>query len=111
MFYKSNESGYKQILDGIKIKTLVYGNKSLLSEFKLDKGSRLPLHAHSHEQTGYMIAGHIHLSIGGVIVDVKPGDSWCILGGTEHGAEILEDSKIIEVFSPVRDDYLPYHVD
>ena len=36
-----------------------------------------------------------------------PGDSWCIGGDVEHGAEILEDSVAVEVFSPVREDYLP----
>ncbi len=109
MFYKKNENGYKQILEGIQIKTLVYGDKSLLSEFHLEKGSRLPLHAHPQEQTGYMIAGHIRLSVGGEVFEVKPGDSWCIPGATKHGAEILEDSIIIEVFSPLREDYLSYY--
>jgi len=30
-----------------------------------------------------------------------------IPGGVEHGAEVLEDSVAVEVFSPVREDYLP----
>ena len=107
MFYKSNDDGYKQVLEGIKLKTLVYGDKSLLAEFRLKKGSRLPLHAHPQEQTGYLIVGQIRLSIGGEPFEVKPGDSWCIPGGIEHGAEILADSIAIEVFSPVREDYLP----
>ncbi len=36
-----------------------------------------------------------------------PGNSWSIPGDVEHGAEILEDSVVVEVFSPVREDYLP----
>ena len=39
--------------------------------------------------------------------EAKPGDSWCILAGVEHGAVILEDSVAIEGFSPVREDYPP----
>ena len=38
---------------------------------------------------------------------MEPGDSWCIPGHVEHRAEIIEDSVAIEVFSPVREDYLP----
>ncbi len=34
-------------------------------------------------------------------------DSWCLKGGVEHSAEVLEDSVAVEVFSPVRKDYLP----
>ena len=37
MFYKSGSSGYKQMLEGIKIKTLVFGEKTLLTEFRLEK--------------------------------------------------------------------------
>jgi len=38
---------------------------------------------------------------------VEPGDAWTIKGGIEHQAKILQDSVAIEVFSPVREDYLP----
>jgi hypothetical protein len=78
-----------------------------MAEFLLKKGSRLPQHSHPHEQTGYLVKGRIRLFIGSTKNDVVPGDSWCIPSGVEHGAEILEDSVAIEVFSPVREDYLP----
>jgi quercetin dioxygenase-like cupin family protein len=107
MFSKRNTSGYKQALAGIRMKTLVFGDKTLFTEFLLDKGSVLPKHEHPHEQTGYLISGRITLSIRGITFDAQPGDSWCIPGNVEHGAEILEDSVAIEVFSPVREDYLP----
>jgi quercetin dioxygenase-like cupin family protein len=38
---------------------------------------------------------------------VLPGASWSIPGGVEHGGEFIEDSIAVEVFSPVREDYLP----
>ena len=108
MFYKSNSDGYKQVLAGIKLKTLVYGDKTLLTEFHLEKDSQLPSHAHPQEQTGYLITGRIRLFIGDEIFEVEPGDSWCVPGNVEHRAEILADSVAIEVFSPVREDYLPH---
>ena len=37
---------------------------------------------------------------------VKPGDSWVFAGGESHGAEALEACVVIEMFSPMRDDYL-----
>ena len=110
MFYNSNHVGYKQTLPGIQIKTLVYGEKSLLTEFRMEQGSQLPPHAHPHEQTGYLIAGRIRLSIGDEIFEAEPGDSWSIPGGVTHRAEILVDSLAIEVFSPVREDYLPQNL-
>lgn len=107
MFYKVNESGYKQVLPGIRLKTLVYGEKTLFSEFRMEAKSSLPKHAHFHEQTGYLVKGRIRLTIGQQIFEVGPGDSWCIPSDTDHSAEVLEDSLAIEVFSPVREDYLP----
>jgi quercetin dioxygenase-like cupin family protein len=107
MFSQHNENGYAKPLPGILQKTLVYGGKTLMTEFILSKGSALPLHAHPYEQTGYLVKGNIRLNIGGKEFDVHPGDSWSIPVNNEHGAQILEDSVAVEVFSPVRKDYLP----
>ena len=107
MFERRSPNGYKQALEGIAQKTLVYGDKTLMAEFRLQKDRVLPLHAHPHEQIGYLVAGRIRLTIGDSVHDVMPGDSWCIPGDVQHRAEIIEDSVAIEVFSPVREDYLP----
>jgi quercetin dioxygenase-like cupin family protein len=107
MFVKQSGAGYRLALDGIEQKTLAYGDKTLMTEFLLRQGAVLPRHSHSHEQTGYLVKGRIRVSIGSNEHEARAGDSWCIPGGVEHGAIILEDSVAIEVFSPVRDDYLP----
>jgi quercetin dioxygenase-like cupin family protein len=107
MFQKHSENGYTSAVPGITQKTLTYGEKTLMAEFLLNKDSQLPRHSHPHEQTGYLVKGRIRLSISSETYDVMPGDSWCIPGGIEHGAEILEDAVAVEVFSPVREDYLP----
>ena len=107
MFYKSVEEGYKTTLEGIQLKALVYGENTMLCEFRLRGGSQLPSHGHPHEQTGYLVAGRLNMVIGDERFEVTPGDSWNIPGSVEHSAEILEDAVVIEVFYPVREDYLP----
>jgi quercetin dioxygenase-like cupin family protein len=107
MYQQSNENDYKYVLDKIQQKTLAYGDKSLMAEFRLEQGADLPRHSHPHEQTGYLVSGQIELTIGDETYRVKPGDSWCITGNVEHKAMALEDSVAIEVFSPVREDYIP----
>jgi len=106
MFGTYSNEGYRQTLDGIKQKTLVHGDKTLMVEFRLQPHTTLPLHSHPHEQTGYLVTGHMELTIGEAVYDVKPGDNWCIPGGTLHCAKRIEESVAIEVFSPVREDYL-----
>ena len=107
MFRKANPRGYQLVLPGIERKTLAYGMRTLLTEFRMRKGSTLPAHAHTQEQTGYLVRGSIRLTIGRRSVELLPGDSWSVPGGTKHSAVILKDSLAVEVFSPVRDDYLP----
>jgi quercetin dioxygenase-like cupin family protein len=107
MYRQGNENDYKDVLDKIQQKTLVYGDKTLMAEFRLEQGADLPKHRHPHEQTGYLVSGEIALTIGDETHQVKPGDSWCIAGDVEHKATALEDSVAIEVFSPVREDYIP----
>jgi quercetin dioxygenase-like cupin family protein len=107
MIRKFSENGYKKALAGIDQKTLVHGNRTLMVEFKLQKDASLPMHSHPHEQIGYLVKGWIQLTIDSEVYDITPGDSWCIPGGIQHGAEIMMDSVAIEVFSPVREDYLP----
>ena len=107
MFEKHRVHGYETALPGIQMKTLCYGDRMLMTEFLLGQGSTLPMHSHPHEQTGYLVRGHIRLSIGPAEHDAGPGDCWSIPAGVEHGARILQDSVAIEVFSPVREDYLP----
>ena len=67
----------------------------------------MPRHSHPHEQTGYLVHGRMRLSVGPDEHDAQAGDSWCIPGGVEHSAVALEDAVAIEVFSPVRQNYLP----
>lgn len=110
LFYKANQNGFKEVLPGIKLKTLVHGEKTLFTEFRMDAGAVLPKHAHVHEQTGYLTRGKIRLTIGERTFEVEKGDSWCIPGNMEHSAEILKNSVAIEVFSPVREEYLPPNV-
>ena len=107
MVSKHSEEGYIQVLEGVRRKTTVYGDKTLLSKFLLIGGYSVPDHSHIYEQTGYLISGHMIFRIGDEEIEVEPGDSWCIPPDVVHGTRVLEDSEVIEVFAPAREDYLP----
>jgi unsaturated pyranuronate lyase len=107
MFRKNNTGESKQLLEGIHLTTLVHGEKTLMGNFELAGGTAIPSHSHPHEQTGMLISGKLRFNVDGEIIGAEVGDSWCLPGGVEHSAEALEDSVVVEVFSPVREDYLP----
>ena len=108
MFKKSKHGEHSQVIQGVHLKTTVYGNHTLMTEVRLEKGAVIPPHRHEHEQTGYMVSGRMDFLVDGKHHEAFPGDSWIIPGDMEHGATALEESLVIEVFSPVREDYLPY---
>lgn len=108
MFGLNSKEGYSEVIKGIELKTISYGKNTLMTEVYLKKGSVLPEHAHPHEQTGYLVKGSIRLEMNGSAKIMKPGDSWNIPGNTVHKAETLEDSVAIEIFSPLREDYMKY---
>lgn len=106
MFVRNKDRDSRKMLPGVELKTLVHGDVTLLAEFRLKKGSSIPSHSHPQEQTGYLVRGKIRLEIGDETFDVEPGDGWCVKGGESHGAEAVEDSLVVEIFSPPREDYL-----
>jgi quercetin dioxygenase-like cupin family protein len=107
MFIKKADRESKTHLEGIRYKTLTFGERTSLSVFSLGKGSIIPKHKHPHEQTGYVISGRMIFTIGDERFEAEPGDSWNIPSNVEHDVDILEDTVVIEVFSPAREDYLP----
>jgi len=104
---KATEAGFNKMIDGVRLKSLVHGKATHLTEVRFIKGAEVPEHQHPHEQTGYLISGSLRFFGGGEDTVVRPGDCWSFASGVPHGAEALEDSVIIEVFSPIREDYLP----
>jgi quercetin dioxygenase-like cupin family protein len=107
VFVHADRDGYVGALPGIRRKTLAHGGATLLTEFRLEAGAELPIHDHPQEQTGYLVAGLLRLTVGDETRDMRPGDSWSIPGGVPHGGVAVEDAVAVEVFSPVREDYLP----
>lgn len=106
MFSRHDENGYREVLPDIMMKPLVYGEKTMMTEFILKKGSDLPEHNHLHEQTGYLVSGRMLLTIDDKTFEVTSGDSWNIPADVPHRATIIEDSVAIEIFHPRRDEYL-----
>jgi len=107
MFNKPDSTGYKQVTEGVQLKVLVHGSKMLMAEFKLTAGSVVPEHDHPHEQAGYVVSGRVRMNVKGKqSFEAGAGGAWSIPGDVLHSAEVLEDAVVVEVFHPVREDFL-----
>jgi quercetin dioxygenase-like cupin family protein len=96
-----------EMLPGIYRRTLAYNKESLLAHFELKKGSHIPLHQHIHVQNGYVIQGKIRFFTEKGEFIASPGESYVFNGNEKHGADVLENSEIIEIFVPCRVEYIP----
>jgi quercetin dioxygenase-like cupin family protein len=106
MFTKNGQKQLKPLRQGVKMKPLAWEQKSLICEFLLEKGSLLPTHTHPFEQTGYLISGKLNFRIGETWNLAEPGDSWCVPENVEHEVHVVEEAVVIEVFIPIRDEYI-----
>ena len=95
-----------QMVDRVTRRTLNSGDRTTLSEVTLQKGGVVPEHDHPHEQTGYLVSGRLLFEMPGLHRELEPGDSWLIPGGVPHKVTALEDSIAVDIFSPVREEYL-----
>ena len=78
----------------------------MVCELELTKGGPVNRHSHPHDQITYVVSGAIDFSVGNERGIVHAGDAIRIPGGTPHGPiEILEDSVIIDTFSPKRKEF------
>ena len=106
MFSKKSDTIIKSPMAGVSFRTIAHSDDTHLTEFFLEKGSTIPMHSHPNEQTGFLVSGRMDFMIDGVEYAAFPGDGWSIPADIEHGVEVLEDSVVVEVFCPPREDYL-----
>jgi quercetin dioxygenase-like cupin family protein len=92
---------------GLVRKVLAYNDKLFLVEHRMRKGWAGVVHSHPHEQIVYVVSGHLHVTCLAKTFEVRTGDSFVVRGGVEHSASAFEDSVVVDVFTPCREDYIP----
>jgi quercetin dioxygenase-like cupin family protein len=91
---------------GLTRRVLAYNDKLFLAEHQMVKGWAGAMHSHPHDQIVYIVRGHLNVSCQGKSFELRAGDTFVVRGGVQHGASALEDSLVIDVFTPCREDYI-----
>lgn len=73
---------------------------------QLEHGSQMAEHHHRQEQIVHVVTGRIQLIVAGAPHELAGGESFYLESNVPHGVEAIEDSTVIDTFSPPRDDYL-----
>ena len=71
----------------------------------LEEGVTVPIHSHPHEQWTYVLEGEMEFTLDGEKRSLLPGMGAFIPSNVEHGAVAVKACKVIDVFTPVREDY------
>jgi quercetin dioxygenase-like cupin family protein len=85
---------------------IVTGEKEMIVFWRMKAGAHAAAHRHPHEQIFFMLSGKMEFRLGDEKRTCGPGEAGVIPGGVEHEAWFTEDTEVIDVFSPPREDFL-----
>jgi quercetin dioxygenase-like cupin family protein len=89
-------------------RVLAYNENLMLVEHTMAASSVFPLHSHPHDQLAYLVSGHIRVRCGEQEFEARGGDSFVVRGGIEHQVWAIERSVALDIFTPVREDYVEW---
>lgn len=97
---------FKDLGGGVTRRIVAYDENMMVCELTFKKGSVGSPHKHPHEQIGYIISGSFEVTDGGETKIMHAGDCYLIKPDSVHGVKALEDSRLLDVFTPMRKDFL-----
>ena len=103
-YIKLEDLNSKEIVKGYKAK-FVHSDNMTTAYWEVDSGAVLPVHSHKHEQISNIIKGEFEFDLDGEVRIIKEGDVIVIPSNVPHGGKAVSECKIIDTFSPVREDY------
>jgi quercetin dioxygenase-like cupin family protein len=103
--HRWDEIALEKITEMISRK-IVSGDREMLAQTYLKRGALVPLHSHNSEQMTYVLQGALRFHVDGEEVIVREGEVIHIPSGVPHQAEALEDTFELDVFSPIREDWI-----
>ena len=106
MKQQTEENPWIEICPGISRQTIAHGHTMYQMLAKLEAGSKMPEHRHPQEQIVHIFAGKMQLIVDGTPHELVAGDSFYLASNVPHGVETIEDTRVLDTFSPPRDEYL-----
>jgi quercetin dioxygenase-like cupin family protein len=94
----------KEIAPGFFSK-LIHTENNTINFLEVKAGSAIPMHRHVHEQSSFVLEGVFEMTVGGETQLLNPGVFCIIASNTEHGGRAVTDCRLVDIFSPVREDY------
>lgn len=106
MLFAAATDGKLTQLDGSTRRVILELPGLMLVEFSFEAGGIGALHAHPHLQTSYVAEGTFEVTIDGELQTLGPGGAYIVPSGVVHGVKALTAGRLIDSFTPRRDDFL-----
>ena len=103
-FIKLSDIEEREIVKGFRAR-FVHTDHMTSAYWQIAAGSSLPDHSHPHEQVTTIIRGQFEMTVDGETHTIESGTVVAIPSGAKHRGRALTDCFILDVFSPVREDY------
>ncbi|MES2430243.1 MAG: cupin domain-containing protein [Bacteroidota bacterium] len=103
---EDNEIEWENTGNGVWRKIMSYDDNIMLVKVKFIAGAVGALHHHPHLQISYIAEGEFEVTMGSQVKTLKAGDVYFAAPDIEHGVVCLKDGLLIDVFSPMREDFL-----
>lgn len=102
----TDELPWEELGQGLSRQIMGWDNQIMMVKVKFEKGAFGAPHSHFHTQTSFCHSGKFEFTIDGQKYIIEPGDGLYIAPNLLHGAVCLEAGVVLDVFSPVREDFL-----
>ena len=107
MFVENKNIPSTDLGGGVNRKVLAYSKNLMTVELRFEKGAVGAPHSHPHEQIGYIISGKlVYQEDGREDKILETGDTYYVAPNVVHGVQILEDTKLLDIFTPMREDFV-----
>lgn len=106
IFQVDDEIEWEQVDEKVSRKILGYDEKIMMVKVKFEKGGIGYKHKHHHSQTTLVESGVFEVTIGDETKTLEKGDAFYVPSNVEHGVVNIEEGMLLDVFSPVREDFL-----
>ena len=104
MFHRLDNIQPKEVLPGL-VGKFVHSEKMTFAYWNIKKGSALPAHSHIHEQVINVLEGEFEVTINGTSEILTKGMMATFPSNVIHAGQAITECKILDVFSPIREDY------
>ena len=105
-FFKTGNTKWEYAGEGITRQITGYNAQLMMVKVKFEKGAIGTLHDHFHTQSTYVASGKFKITIDGKSEILEEGDTFFVNPNLKHGAECLEAGILVDIFSPLREDFL-----